>query len=117
MGHVNNAVYFSYFEQARMHFFSETIGRWDWNTTGIILARNEINYQKPLFLYDQGFVEIWIEKIGGKSFDVCYRVYRKKDDVEEPIANGKSILVCFNYKTGETYPVPDSWRKLMVNDN
>ena len=35
MGHVNNAVYFSYFEQARIHFFRQWIGlEWNWNEHG-----------------------------------------------------------------------------------
>ncbi|MDG1262127.1 MAG: acyl-CoA thioesterase, partial [Flavobacteriales bacterium] len=54
MGHVNNAVYLSYFEQARMAFFKELIGgEWDWNEAGILLARNEVDYIQPILLSDQ----------------------------------------------------------------
>ena len=44
MGHVNNAIYLNYFEQARMSFFQESIGKeWDWKKDGIVLGRNEID--------------------------------------------------------------------------
>jgi YbgC/YbaW family acyl-CoA thioester hydrolase len=54
MGHVNNAVYFSYFEQARMAYFKDRVARiWDWNEDGVIVARNEIDYIYPVFLNDR----------------------------------------------------------------
>ena len=49
MGHVNNAVYLSYFEMARVHYFKQILGEeWDWNSDGILLARNEIDYLSPI---------------------------------------------------------------------
>ncbi|MDA0882981.1 MAG: thioesterase family protein, partial [Bacteroidetes bacterium] len=37
MGHVNNAVYLSYFEQARIGFFNAIVDdKWDWNKLGVL---------------------------------------------------------------------------------
>jgi acyl-CoA thioester hydrolase len=42
MGHVNNAVYLSYFEMTRVHYFQELLGlTWDWKAHGVLLVRNE----------------------------------------------------------------------------
>jgi acyl-CoA thioester hydrolase len=42
LGHVNNAVYLSYIEVARMDFFKEAGGKIDWNKKGVIVGRIEI---------------------------------------------------------------------------
>lgn len=111
MGHVNNAVYFSYFEQARMAYFKDRVARiWNWNEDGVIVARNEIDYVCPVFLNDRMIIRLWVEHVGSKSFTVCYRVM-----VEERLcAKGKSVLVCFNHKNKATQMLPEAWRSVFL---
>jgi len=111
MGHVNNAVYFSYFEQARMAYFKDRVARiWNWNEDGVIVARNEIDYVYPVFLNDRMIIRLWVEHVGSKSFTVCYRVM-----VEERLcAKGKSVLVCFNHKNKATQMLPEAWRSVFL---
>ncbi len=111
MGHVNNAVYFSYFEQARMAYFKERVARiWDWNEDGVIVARNEIDYNYPVFLNDRMIIRLWVEHVGSKSFTVCYRVVVG----ERLCATGKSVLVCFNHKNKATQMLPEAWRTVFL---
>ena len=111
MGHVNNAVYFSYFEQARMAYFKERVARiWDWNEDGVIVARNEIDYVFPVFLNDRMSIRLWVEHVGSKSFTVCYRVVVG----ERLCATGKSVLVCFNHKNKATQVLPEAWRTIFL---
>ena len=111
MGHVNNAVYFSYFEQARMAYFKERVARiWDWNEDGVIVARNEIDYVFPVFLNDRMVIRLWVEHVGSKSFTVCYRVVVG----ERLCATGKSVLVCFNHKNKATQVLPEAWRTIFL---
>jgi acyl-CoA thioester hydrolase len=111
MGHVNNAVYFSYFEQARMAYFKERVARiWDWNEDGVIVARNEIDYIYPVFLNDRMNIRLWVEHVGSKSFTVCYRVVVG----ERLCATGKSVLVCFNHKNKATQVLPEAWRTVFL---
>ena len=113
MGHVNNAVYFSYFEQARMAYFKERVARiWDWNEDGVIVARNEIDYVFPVFLNDRMFIRLWVERVGSKSFTVCYRVVVG----ERLCATGKSVLVCFNHKNKATQVLPEAWRTVFLSN-
>jgi acyl-CoA thioester hydrolase len=116
MGHVNNAVYLSYFEQARMRWFESFAGKeWDWNTFGILLARNEINYREPVLLNDPLQIETWCSKVGNKSLEVCYEVFVEKSGVRKIKADGLSVLVCFDYHKKETILVPDHWRKILTS--
>jgi len=107
MGHVNNAVYLNYFETARMHYFNQILGLdWDWNTDGIILLRNEIDYLKPVLLQDKPIITIFVLKIGTKSFELGYEL--KVGNVI--YTTGKSTLVCFNYKAQKTSEIPSKLR-------
>jgi acyl-CoA thioester hydrolase len=113
-GHVNNAIYLSYFEEGRKEFFQDKVGMtWDWQGEGILLARNEIDYKVPLRLDDKASIEIEISRMGTKSLDVAYRIF-KTDEAGKEITctTGKSVLVCFDYKTQKSVPVPDKWREI-----
>jgi acyl-CoA thioester hydrolase len=114
MGHVNNAVYLSYFEQARMRWFESFAGKeWDWNTFGILLARNEINYREPVLLNDHLQIETWCSKVGNKSLEVCYEVFIEKNGERKMKADGMSVLVCFDYHQKKTITVPEHWRNIL----
>jgi acyl-CoA thioester hydrolase len=115
MGHVNNAVYLNYFEQARMMFFADLVGKqWDWVNNGLVLARNEVNYKEPVLLNDDVYISIWCTKIGTKSFDLSYELMVTTPEGDRVKANGVSVLVCFDYKTKQTIEVPELWRSVLV---
>jgi len=51
MGHVNNAVYLSYFEYTRVYYFEKLVGKkWDWKNNGTILIKNEVEYLNLSYL-------------------------------------------------------------------
>lgn len=94
MGHVNNAVYLSYFEQARMHYFGQMVDEnWDWKKDGIILVKNEVTYLKPILLHDQPVIFVKLKAIGKSSFTLVYDVKVN----EQTAATGESKLVCFDF--------------------
>jgi acyl-CoA thioester hydrolase len=112
MGHVNNAVYLNYFEQARMAFFNDSVGSdWDWRKDGIVLARNEVDYISPIFLQDNVSIETLVESIGRKSMTLSYEVFKAKGEKRHLFAKGKSVIVSFNYLLGKTTEIPERWRE------
>lgn len=114
MGHVNNAVYLSYFELARMHYFDQHMqGRWDWTQDGIILARNEVDYMQPVFLLDDIYIESSVVRVGNTSFTMQYELYKKTEGGVSCCARCLATLVCFNFETNSKYPVPEAWRAFM----
>lgn len=69
MGHVNNAVYLSYFEMARVLIFSKLLGAdWDWNQYGVLLRKNEIEYLKPVTLNEQPIISLKNRKVRNEEF-------------------------------------------------
>src|SRR5690554_1555819 len=102
MGHVNNAVYLSYFEQTRMHYLEQLIGRdWNYQEFGILLVKNEVSYLKPVHLNDPVEIYLFLEEVGTKSFTFGYKVMVNN----EVTTLGSSKLVCFDFKINKSVPV------------
>ena len=107
LGHVNNTIYLSYFEMARVHYFKELLGEgWDWNKFGIVLAKNEVEYFKSVLLNHEPLITIYTEHIGSKSFTLVYELHVNN----ELFAKGKSIQVCFDASIQQSILVPDQMR-------
>ncbi|GAB5417959.1 MAG: thioesterase family protein [Crocinitomicaceae bacterium] len=102
LGHVNNSIYLSYFETARVHYFAHLLGEdWDWQRNGVILVKNEVEYHKPILLHDTPLVHIYTDHIGEKSFTLSYEI-----KVGGTVyTTGKSVLVCFDGSKHATIPV------------
>ena len=103
MGHVNNAVYLSYLEYTRVHYFKQILSEsWDWTTNGIILAHTEVSYLSPILLNDQPMIHMKIGKTGNKSFTLHYTIL-----VEGKImSKASSTLVCYNTHLRKSIPIP-----------
>lgn len=113
LGHVNNATYLTYFEIARMQFFEDefkNITDLDWKNKGLILAKTEVEFLVPVLLEDKVEIETYCTKIGNKSFELAYRVF-KINGPRILAAKGSSVLVAFNYVDQKSIPVEDNWKK------
>lgn len=116
LGHVNNAVYLSYIELARLDFFTAVAEKINWDKEGIILARVEIDYKAPVLLEDKLYVKTWCSRVGTKSFDLDYTLVTKNGNQEIIKAMAVSVLVCFNYAEGKSMLMPAQWKKWLENE-
>lgn len=113
MGHVNNANHLTYVELARIKYFEDVVGgdsNWS-RQQGIILAHNSIDYKAPLFIKDTTFVYTRCSKLGKKSIELSWLIVREKPTEEEIIAQGHSVLVCYDYEAEKSIELPDEQRK------
>ena len=110
LGHVNNAVFLTYIEQARAALFLEHGGVTTLAALRMILARVEIDFRSPVEYGETVDVVVRPGRVGTKSFDLEYTL-RVDDRV---VAEATSVQVAFDYETGETIAVPDDWRKLLA---
>lgn len=110
LGHVNNANHLTYFEIARVEYFKDVFkNSIDWVNTGMILAKVEITYKRPILLEDNVFCYTKITRFGTKSFDVENLLISETNGDKQLYAYGKNTLVCFNYETKQTIEVPTEW--------
>jgi acyl-CoA thioester hydrolase len=117
MGHLNNAKYATYIEQARIQYVTDVCGfRGVWGELGMILARIEIDFKAPILYGDGVRIYTRCSRLGSKSFDLEYVMTRQAVDQPTPIvaATSRSVLVAFDYKSQQTMPVPETWRTAMT---
>ncbi|MCC6618434.1 MAG: acyl-CoA thioesterase [Chloroflexi bacterium] len=108
-GHVNNAVFSSYVEQARITYLLEVL-RSDqpFARLPLILARIAIDFRSPIMFGEEVTVHSRVGRIGRTSFGMEHRMTAGPD--ERLAAEVSSVLVCFDYATGRPIPVPEEWR-------
>jgi len=113
LSHVNNAKFLTYLEEARIEYFNVVITRSavDWWQEGMILARMEIDFRKPITGYKNYFVYIRCSRLGNKSFDFNYVMTQEENDSVEVIAEAKSVMVCFDYDKNQTVEIRADWRE------
>ena len=111
MGHVNNAVYFSYFEQVRIAFLDSILGKKiRYSENGIILANAHADFKRPVVYRDSVIGRCRVSKIGTKSFEMEYEIVLSDGNDEVIAATGSTVMVCFDYTRNETMVMPDFWR-------
>jgi len=114
LGHLNNAVYHSFLEQARCHFFKQ-IGLFDPSNgiknLPIILARTEIDYVAPCYFGDKLTVKTWVKEIGNKSFKMSYQILSEKESKE--VAKATATLVYYDNFKQKSSLIPDETRRAL----
>lgn len=113
MGHVNNAVFFTYFEEGRKAFFQKHFSTKDGLKFPFILAHAECDYQKPITLNDAVRLVMQVGEIGNKRFDFLYRIVDQKD-AGTAYASGNSVQVSFDYKEQRSTPIPEDVRRRLT---
>ena len=108
MGHVNNAVFFTFFEEGRKAFLNKILNISDPDDYNFILAHISCDYLKPVKINDLITLQLWIGKTGSKSFTFIYKLINKKDDLLV-YAKGKSVQVFFDYKKNCTIQIPNEF--------
>ena len=99
--HINNAVYLSYIEDARI----ELLRRWKITQDGksVIVASVKIDYYKQLIHSTELIVGQRVSRIGNKSFDITSTVFNK--DTNESICKSIITIVCFDFRSNQTVTV------------
>ena len=108
LGHVNNAVYFTYFEQARV-VMGERLGfRCALDRLGLILVHAACDYKAQVVFGDELEVAVGIAALGRTSF-TCEFEIRKVDD-GTLVSTGQSVQAVFDYEAERTTPMPLRFR-------
>jgi acyl-CoA thioester hydrolase len=108
-GHVNNASFLTFIEQARIRYFDDISGwHYDPSKEGVILAHASLDFLRPLHFKEELMVLSTCTHIGTKSISIAHRILAA---AMEEIATAKSVLVAFDYTAMKSIPVPARWRE------
>ena len=113
MGHVNNAMYFTYMEIGRTKYWTQAI-QWDWKKTGVVIGHASINYLKPLHLGDKISIYVRTSRIGNTSFDLEYMIIKMVNGEEVICSKGKTVCVVYDYESKSPVAIPDRERSKMI---
>lgn len=111
-GHVNNAKYLTYMQEARVALFwvgpkeKGQIAKF----TDVVVAHAEVDYLLPIF--DGGFdidVKIWVSKIGNSSFETSYELISDKG----LHARGKTVQVMIDMSTMKARRISEAEKSLL----
>lgn len=103
MGHVNNALFSTYLEEARIGVLGG-LGEF-------ILARVEIDFRSELRAGEEVEIASRCSHVGTKSFRLEHRLTAG----ERLVAEARSVLVSYDYERGESVPVPDELRRRLLD--
>lgn len=108
--HVNNTVYFRWFEDARLACFERVGWLAVMEETGVgpILARTQCVFKRPLAWPDTVTVGARIEDLGEDRFTMVYRVVSHTHAAIA--AEGDGRLISFDYRASTKAPIPPSVR-------
>lgn len=105
--HVNNIIYFRYFESARMAYFNK-LNLWDYlKATGIgpILASTQCKFRIPLTYPDTVFVGARVMKMEEDRYLMEYSVASQQHG--KIAAEGEGLIVSYNYRELKKVALPD----------
>ncbi len=108
LGHVNNVVYLTYMEQARMEWWRRVFARPDLRGMDMILARTEIDYRRPVAYGERLQVGVRCASLGRSSFVLEFRVERLP--LGELVAEARKVLVHYDYAAGRPKPLTSDQR-------
>ena len=115
LGHANHAVYLTYLEQARFSHWRESWGygspAYPGDAPGVILARAEVDYRRPVRYGDTLEVRIGVAAIGRTSFTYEYEV---ADEGGAIVATARTVLVMYDYRESKPVPIPDRIRAVLT---
>ncbi len=109
-GHLNNAKYLTYFEQARIGYIQH-LGLWDGKSfldVGMILANAQVTFLAAVRLNQQVRVGARVTRLGEKSFFMEYSL--EETPTQKELARGSTVLVAYDYKNFQAIPIPEVWR-------
>jgi acyl-CoA thioester hydrolase len=112
-GHVNNAKYLTYIQEARFQwsFYQYAAKNEKPTLVEMVVARNEIDYLVPIYeggrFYD---INLWVESIGNTSFVLGYEVVGPDGTIHAKV---KSVQVAVSMETKKSRPITETEREFL----
>jgi len=109
LGHVNNAVYLTYLESARIAYWLQLKGRTDLAALDMMLARVEIDYRSPAFYGETLDVSVRCASMRRSSFVLEFRIAERRSG--RLVAEARKVCVHYDFEAGRSIPIPAELRE------
>ena len=109
--HVNNIWQQSYFDMGKTDFYTKVLGITGvFDKLRIITASTHTDYYGQVHLTDDIVVVTDVSRLGNKSMTLHQRIMCG----EECLTESSSVMVAFDFETQQSVPMPEEWRKALV---
>jgi acyl-CoA thioester hydrolase len=105
-GHVNNAVYGTYCEEARVAYVGEVLGIESVDEFPAVVASLSIDFRASVTEPTSVDVRVWVSRLGESSLTMEYEL----EQDGRLAAEAETTIVAVDPASGETRPIPDRWR-------
>jgi acyl-CoA thioester hydrolase len=112
MGHVNHAVYFTYFEQARLAWYQHLGGAEAFPGVSTMVVHAECDYKAPAFMHEELEIRVRLAEVGRTSMTATYTVNNVASG--ELLAEGKTVSVTVDPRTHKPVPLPQVTRTILA---
>ena len=112
-GHVNNTVYFQFYDTAKTDYIATVCKGVDWERLAIVVVKIEAEFLAQIKGNDHIAGRTRIVKIGNKSFHLEQDVI--DSDRQEVKSRCLSVMVLYDLERQQTIPLPDEWRKAITD--
>ena len=113
VGHVNNAVYFTYMEMARVEYFKQVgLLTDDFPSPFFIIAEANCQFKVPILMSTGLRIGVRVSRLGNSSFDMAYEFV--DEATGQVLAVGRTVQVMFDYAVRRVVPLPDRWRQALT---
>lgn len=110
MGHVNNAVYYTYFEEGKREIFRLFTPSLDTNDWHVIVASTHCDYIEEIHYGVEVTVYSWIGRIGRTSFDVEHAIGSGGGKWH---ARGRVTLAGYDFQNKKSVPLSEAIRTVL----
>ena len=108
-GHVNNTIYFQFYDTAKTDYFASVCKDVDWERVAIVVVKIEAEFIAQIKANSHIAARTRVIKIGNKSFHLEQEVF--DTDTQEVKSRCLSVMVLYDLDQQQTMPFPDEWRK------
>ncbi len=113
-GHVNNAVYFTFMEMARVAYFKRLgLLADEFPSPFFIIAEATCQFKTPILMKTALVIWVRVSRLGNSSFDMLYEFV--DDATGQIMALGRTVQVTFDYALQQTVRLPDRWRQAVTD--
>ncbi|MDE9366289.1 thioesterase family protein [Luteipulveratus sp. YIM 133132] len=114
--HVNNVQFVRLLEESRVLALRDWFRRDDGSVhhPQLLIARTEIDYLRQLkYRPEPVVIALWVSKVSGASFDICYEVRDSRADDAQVYAAAETTQVCFDMEAQRPVRLTDQDRALL----
>ena len=112
MGHVNHAVYFTYFEQCRLSWWRHLGGTTGMPGASTVIVHAACDYRAPAHVHDELEIRLKLSIIGRSSVTLIYEIVNVATG--QRLAEGRTVNVTLDPATHQLIPVPEETRAMLT---